>query len=287
MTNTRKLLKCTVIIGVMVFAAMMLYTSPVFASADRWGKTSHIGKYYFKYNYSDEHVYISKKKSTGFRKTPVETPRFVSNGRQIVYSEFDGMDNCLWSYDISEKKFKLLKELPGEGIWSIREAKGKYIWMNVFYGVNYNDEVVLYKLDIKTKKLSRYKNAGLLTRLYGKYYYCNFGQSKEYEYRGRTGTGTYPAAKGCICTITKKGTIRKIRKLGYVCEAETHYFNKFNNWGKIKTLYFTRNKSHDLYRVRYNGKKLKKVKSFKGYVTEIGKKSCLAVSSKGEIKYKY
>ena len=284
MSDTRKLLKGTCIVGIILIAAMLFCVDPVFAGSGSWGKTTHIGNYYFKFNLNNNRVYISKKKSSGFKKTPVDDRLFVSNGKQMIYSSYDGADFYLRSYDISKKKDTKLKKLPVKvDNWAIRGAKGNYIWIDGEDG----DEVWLYRYNIKTKKLKKYGGAAFLRRLYGNYYFCEFGNSKEYKYRDPYGVETNYATKAYICTLTNNGKIKKIRSLGYFCDVEDHYFYYIDNWGSIKTLYYTKNKSHDLYRVRYDGKKLIKVRSFDGYVVQVNKKSCKVADRKKYKTYKY
>ena len=288
--NSSKFLKWAWVIGVMLIAAVLFSAKPVYAGSGDWGKTVHAGKYYLKFNEKTERVYISRKERSGFRKTPVDGRMFVSNGKQIIYITSDTYvdDYYLKTYDISKKKVRLLKKLIVSDYmdsWDISGLKGQYIWIEYDKWIDsVNDwKHILYRYNIKADSLKKIQSGAHLYHLNDRFYFYSHGKSRNYEFLDYE-CGSY---KSEICTLTSSGKIKTVRQLGYVCELMDHYLYKYSNWGNIKVLYYTKNKSHDLYRIRVNGKGLKKVRSFKATVTDINKKSCLLMSRSGEKKYKF
>ena len=279
----KRMLKLTGIVSVMLIAVMLLSANSVFAGSGEWGKTTHVGKYYLKYNNYAKTVYVSKKKSSGFRKTPVDDRLFVSNGKQIIYVSDSKDVYTIKSYDIARKKVKKLKKLPDAELWEISGVKGNYLWVEKTAG-NRTD---LYKYNIQKKSLKLFKKGAYLYHLKGEYYMYSYGNSKDYRLRDIYGSYDMESVKTVICTLSTSGKPKTVKKLGYVCDVDDHYLYAEENWGDIDTLYFSKNKSHDLYRVKYNGTKMKKVKSFSTQVYVINKKSCELSSHKGYKKYKY
>ena len=279
---SKRLLRWGCIMGVMLIAMMLLSAKPVSAASEDWGKTARIGKYYMRFNYSSYHLYISRKKKTDYMYTPVDHPCYVSNGKQILYASYDGY--CyIKSYDIAKQKVKTLKKLPGYGEWTLSGLKGKYLWVqNVL-----NGKQKLYRYNIKSKKLKLYKEDSWLFHLSGKYYLHSYGKTKDFTYQDSNSFYTRLTTKRSICTLTKSGRLKTVRRLGYVDGMRDYYITYFKNWGNIKVLYYAKNKSHDLYRINANGKKRKRLKRFAGTIIDINKKSCKVTTDGGYKKYKY
>ena len=64
------------------------------------------GKYYFKYNSTDQCIYMSLDKHSGFQKTPISYNSF-SDGKQAYYID----KNVLYKYEYSSHKEKKIKNL--------------------------------------------------------------------------------------------------------------------------------------------------------------------------------
>ena len=313
MVQKNRLVRWMIVFIIMISSVMFLSATPSYASSSKWGKTVHVGKYYLKYNRNNNRVYVSTRKNGGFKKTPVNDMLYVSNGKKIIYIA-EKTDNryYLMSYDIrknKETKIKKLKKVSGGGLWELCGVRGRYIWLRVQKSTkseledrDYGDDFVeafyyddhrydLYRYDTKTKSLKRYKTNAYLVHLKGNYYYYSYdGAGYRYEYQvSDSDIEIRKETEGEICTLTKNGKIKSVKWLGFVCDVNMNYISEdYDNWGKIKYLYFSMNDSHDLYRVRYDGKKFKKIKSYKGAITYIRDNDCIVVYSSGkEKKFKY
>ena len=292
MAGIRSGLKKLGIIGIMLALLMSYSVQYSFAVDDSgvWGPTTHVGKYYFRFSWGGNgHLYMSKKKNSGFKKVPVTDPFFVTNGKIIMFIAIDNGNYCIKSYTISSKKVSKVKQLP-DGTWEIVSASGSYLWLTDFENT--------YRYDIRTGKLKRYKkNVYIDMHLYGAYYLCYSGDLK-YSRRnvpvvvdngnGYTTTSKIDISyqKAAIYKITKGGKFKKVRSLGKVnyVSADSH---EPDNYGKVKSFYYTTGGAHKIYRIKYNGKGRKKIRSFDGYVSIMSKKYCYVYDNNKEYKYYY
>ena len=266
--------KTCVLLLVLIIAAVFSVQS-VYSGSDQDDGIKHIGNYYFKYNYSNDHVYISKYKNRGYKKTPVDSMRFGSNGKQIVYVDQKNEKFYIKTYDIKSKKTKILKKLPDKGYWYVAAISGGYIWLGDLPG--------LYRFTIKTGKLKLIKkNVTLVNRISDSYYLIRFGTDK-FERTVDVGDSTEYifSSKWSLYHITKDGKLKLRKSLG------TIYGWEADDYGNAKYLYYAKNNAHDLYRVKPNGKNNKRIYSSKGSIITVYKNRCVLVKNGVEYKYYY
>ena len=257
--------------------AMVLSFSVVSVSAESYnfGEVKHIGKYYLKYNYANNHLYVSKHKSRGFRKTPVNNFRYASNGKAILFVDESKGKNYIKSYDIAKKTIKKVKRLSDHDYWYVEAVDGNCIWLT--------NEKGLYRFRMKDKRLTFVKkNIYSLTKLRDNYYLSISNDDKLFkEIELVDGSSVYISPKkAAIYRITKDGKLKLLKSLGttYGCERDNYHY-------KAKYVYYAKNSAHDLYRIKYNGKGKTRVASFDGYISYVANNVCWLVE--GGIEYKF
>ena len=253
MDRTKGILKhvCTL----MLMLVMLAVFYAVSVNAEIYSDTKQIGKYYFKYNYDNERLYISKHKNKGFTKTVIDTEYFASNGKQVLYMDRSGGKYYIKSYDIAKKKVKKIKKLPDKYYWRVDAAAGGYIWVS--------DSENLYRYEVSADKLERVKkNITLFRQIKDSYYLMQTGEEKTYK-KIKTSYGTEYVIyeKLSIARITKSGKIKVIKSLGKVYGYSIDYLRK------TPRIYYSASNAHKVYRMDINGKKKKLLSSADGYFT--------------------
>jgi len=265
---------------IIIVAFIVLTGTPVntaYAGYTGWGPVTHIGKYYFKYNFGNERLYISKNKNNGYKKTPVDSWAFVSNGKAVMYVGYSKNRYYLKSYDIAKKKVKKIRKLS-KGYWEACGAAGQYIWLRGDKGI--------YRYDVGHNRLKLIKKNSGLYHLNGQYYLCSYGKEKTIKYKTEGVSGILYGTKEAIYKITKSGKLKRVQSLGYVYN-ENDEINYVINYGKIKRFYYSTNGAHDLYRIKSNGKGKKKIASFTGRIVSVYEKHCYIIEDEKAYKYVY
>lgn len=156
------LLFCGVFLNSKNVDAASQYKEIYGSSADK--STLKSGKYYFKYNSSNQSIYMSRNKYSGFQKTPIPY-HFFSNGKQSYYIR----DNVLYKYDYFSKKEKKIKKIKvsGDQYYDISTIYGK----NIFITKSSFDEWKLdtYCYNMSTKKYKKVKSGCDIIDRDGKY----------------------------------------------------------------------------------------------------------------------
>lgn len=122
------------------------------------------GKYYFKCSGDDWTVYISDKKNSGYKATPIAYNAF-SNGKQAYYVE----DNTLYKYVFSTKKETKLKSLPlkDDSYWSLNTIYGSKLYLTKSSIEAWT--LMTYTYNVNSGKLKKLKNNCSIIDRYGKY----------------------------------------------------------------------------------------------------------------------
>jgi hypothetical protein len=145
------------------------------------GQTEKSGKYYFQVKNVDDSwgIYISTKKNSGYKLTPIPIDTFLSDGSQAFYiAGKSGSNNCyLYKYVYSSKKTIKLKKLscPEKGYgygsqFSFRVAAGydnkiyinclDYVYPFPSFDDTLKDYNSCYSYDLTTKKLVKVLDGG-------------------------------------------------------------------------------------------------------------------------------
>ena len=269
-----------IIIASLILVMMLSYSlQPVFAEGS-WGETKHIGKYYFRYNYSNERLYISTKKNSGYKKTPVDKWDFASNGKDVMFIGESGSRTYIKIYNISKKKVKKIKIFPKKFEYGcgVIAAKGPYVWIAA-------DFKYLYRYSIKNKKIKLIKKNVEAINLDGQNVFFRIGKKKLYKtvsFNNNTGYNTNTdniyTEKVAVYYVTEKGKLKLRKSLGTV------YSFSISEDGKI---YYVKGKAHDIYRINFNGKKKKLVASLAGSVTYPFDTYCYLIENDTKYIYKY
>lgn len=271
-----------VAVAMMLSMVIAFSIQPVSAGEDGWGVTTHIGKYYFKYHYGKERVYVSTKKSSGFKKTPINDTNFVSNGKEIMYVDNSGSKSYIKSYTISTRKTRNVKKLPKGNEWSACAARGSYLWID--------NEKDVYRYSIKSKKLKRVKKDAGLRHLKGSYYLCFYGKETkwkklQYEFEEGTGVASLSYCKAAIVQATKSGKLKTVKSLGNVSAVSGEMYYVYN-YGRTKSFCYSTSDARKVYRIKYNGKGKQLVATIDdGYIVNVYNDICSIV--KDGIAYDY
>lgn len=230
------------------------------------------GEYYFKY--LNGKVYMSKKKSSDYKETPLEYTSYL-NGKQAYYIS----DNVLYRYTFSNMKATKLKKMPVK--------KDYYFYLSGVYGnqifitKSSFDEWTYwtYRYNTKTKELKNIKKNCNIVNRQGKYVVA------ENSYRSDVSPTPVTLYK-----ITSSG-LKKIKKL------TERGFNSVFVDGK---LYYTEYtdvymKKVTLYRCNSNGKGKKALGTFTSsseygqvLIQEITSKKCTVyIMDEGLYEYTY
>ncbi len=235
------------------------------------------GKYYYKYK--NGRLYYSKKKSSGYHKTKVDTYGDLwTNGKTIYYTDYTGSKQALYKYTISSKKIKKLKTLPAvKGnnyeYWIGKVRSGK-IFINL--SDNKKGKYTLYSYKTKTKKFKQEKANCAIIANSGKYCMC----LKEWH---KKSFGGVPLI---LYNVTSSGSFKKVKTITKTGNENVEvingkfYYLKTPNSGGMSTLY----------RMSASGKTKKKLVSFTCsstvYLSKVTTKYCDIIDYNGE-DYKY
>lgn len=260
-------LKRAGIILMVVALVMSFSVQPISADEGGYSKTIHKGKYYFKYDYGNQQLLISKKKRSGFKAVPVRDSNYVTNGKIVVYLYESGDKYTIKRYTIASKKTKVEKKLPKNGYWSTQGVGGKYIWLS--------NGKHLYSYDILKKKLKLKKKKCSLNHLKNQYYIGYLG--KETIYAKPTddyGNITYLyTQKANIYKITKNGKTKVVKSLGAIGSTSVEEYD-VSDYGKVGKMYYSTAGLHKLYRINSNGKGRELIATFSGIIANIYDDHC-------------
>lgn len=261
--------------------SMCIYIQPVYAEYSGWGPVTHVGKYYYKYNYNNERLYISTKKNGKYRKTTVNSSQFSSNGKEIMFVGSSKGRYCIKSYRIKSKKTKIIKKLPKtEYRWDVSAAQGRYLWLE--------DCTNLYRFNSRNKKLKMVKRDAFLHHLKGTYYFCRYGKEVEREIKTDFGEAYLYRNNGAIYRTTKNGKLKLIKNLGEVCGYSTIPDAYVINQGKLRKVLYISSDAHTVYCIDYNGKNKKEIVKFDdAIVYDIASDSCYFIRDGISYKYTY
>lgn len=259
--------------GKPVYAASSSDYQQLFSGASDYGRIPEKhGKYYFKY--LNGKVYMSKKKSSGYKATPLEYNSYT-NGKQAYYIS----KSTLCKYTFSNKKAIKLKKMPVK--------KDYYFYLSEVYGNQIFitkgsfDEWTYwtYRYNTKTKNLKNIKKNCTIVNRQGKYVVA------ENSYRSDVSPTPVTLYK-----ITSSG-LKKIKKL------TERGFNSVFVDGKLyyteyTDVYMTK---VTLYRCNSNGKGKKALGTFASsseygqvLIQEITSKKCTVyIIDEGLYEYTY
>ena len=268
MKQVKQWMKQTIVICLLLVIGLGCSVEPASAYSE-WGPTRHIGKYYFKYNRSNSRLYISAGPNSGFRKTPVDSLFYASNGKKVMY--VSGRD--VMSYDISKKKVKKVKKLPKADHWVTRGANGSYLWLEN------GENIYTYNINKKRLKMVK-KNASVGPHLRGSYYMIVLSDFKTIDavpLIDSEGTWAIQYFKAAIYKFGKNGKMKLRKSLGKV-----YAYNVLTDEnGKVQKLLYSTSRSHKIYQISVNGKKRKRIATLDGYVTGLEERYCY-LSKKGK-----
>ena len=256
---------------------------PVYAGGATWEETHHIGKYYFKYNNDKNRLYISKKKNSGFRKTPVTEFLFASNGKQVMYLSNENRKFYIMSYDIKTKKIKKVKKLPKADYWQMDYVIGGCFWLD--------NEKDIYRYSVKKNKLKRMKKDAMLLQMNGSYFLTQSRKARNYKnidvyFGDENGGNTYDTPIDMydldIYKISDTGKFKKVKSLG-----TTYGYAEYVKNDKTKTIYYTKSGAHKLYKIKYNGKNKELVAEFSGYIARVFDDCCYVVEDETAHVFNY
>lgn len=129
------------------------------------------GKYYFKY--IDGNVYISKKRNSGYKWTPIEGAEVYTNGHHAFYVQ----NNALYKYIFSSGKEIRLKRFskqdPSDSFQTdyfyINDIYGSQIFVQKTYTGSGTWTHTIYSYNIKTKKYKKVLSNCVIIARYDKY----------------------------------------------------------------------------------------------------------------------
>ncbi len=216
---------------------------PIYFEYDEIHKPVKVNGYYFKYN-SNNRLCISKKKSSGYKSTKIDTSDAWTNGKKIYYTK---NNSDIYKYTISSKKSKKVKSLSsvlGKNKWAMitKVYKGK-----IYFTVanDKKETLTTYYYNTKSKKIKKVKSNADIIASSGKYCVC------EKEYRSEPYWVTLTLYK-----ITSSGKFKKIKTL---TKKGWPYVKAIN--GKFYYVQYYNKKFHkaSVYRIKTNGKSKKKM----------------------------
>lgn len=179
-------------------------------------ETAKSGKYYFKWKRTDDFdspVYISTKKNSGYKKTPIQRFTSYSNGNRAYYIR----DKVLYYYVYSSQKEHKAKKLPATGEYRFSITYGNRLFITKESGDIW--KCWTYSYNVKTRRLKLIKSNCELYSRTGKY---ALGTT---EYRSDVSPSPLVLYK-----ITSSG-LTKIKKLtskawgGSIIDDRVYYFS--------------------------------------------------------------
>lgn len=160
-----------------------------------------VGKYYLKYVYNEQKLYVGNSQNGEFTLTPMPTYGLFSNGKTVYYIK----DKKLCQYNLANKKAKNVKKLSS--IYSSDDDA--YVSIKAYYGGNFyitkssfeKWKYTTYYYNLSSKKLKLAKDECCIQSQKGKYVLVTS------DYRTDVSTGAE-----YVFQLTKTG-MKEIKKL--------------------------------------------------------------------------
>lgn len=246
-----------------------------------------VGKYYLKYVYNEQKVYVANSKNGNYILTPMPHYGLYTNGKTVYYIKFD----AVYKYDLAKKKNTLVKKL-GKIYSNDLSSDFKFV---AYYSGNFyirqgsfeKYKYTSYCFNMKSKKIKKLEDkCGILSQK-GKYVIA----TKDY----RTDT-SYKSEY--VYQLTKSGMkrIKLITPRGFSATfvGKSLYYVEYNHISKSGNKKYYDMKRAVLYKSSITGKKRKKIASFycKGdyaqvIVDNITSKNCQVFMSSGMNSKRY
>lgn len=140
----------------------------LFTDSEEFAESAKSGKYYFKWKETENlhgPVYISKKKNSGYKKTPIQRFYSYSNGKRAYYIR----DNVLYYYTFSSQKEHKAQQLPTQEYFRFSIVYGNRLFMTAESDINDIFKCRTYSYNVKTKKFKLVKDNCELYSRKGKY----------------------------------------------------------------------------------------------------------------------
>lgn len=231
------------------------------------------GKYYFKYSDKDYKIYMSTKKKSGYKETPIQYVAYV-NEKQAYYVR----EGKLYKYVFSTRKEVKLKSLPQKNYayWNVSLVYGGKVFLTRSCFDEWSISTYAYYTD--TKKFTRIKKNCEIIGHYGKYVVS--------QNEFRSDVSPYPVT---LWKLTTSG-LKKIKKLtsrGFGCvfiEGKLYYTSYADDLMRKVTLY----------KCNVDGTQKKKIVTFESddeydtiMIQEITSSYCTIWKTDGTYKYIY